>query len=331
MELHVKFKPNHQRSFLFEVAHRSNLSVNKLAKLAEISAKNYRDWKREKISMRLKAAKILSQKFCVKLPEKTEIMVSRWRKARQEAAQIGGLACFRKYGCPATFSGRSKGGKKALYILRKKGIIPEAKKFNLPAKLSVKLAEFIGILLGDGSLTPAQVQVTLNANADKNYIPFVITLGNQLFGEIPRVIKRKNINAVVIYYSGINLVKYLTKIGLKIGNKVKQQVDIPTWIKSSTNYQIACLRGLMDTDGGVFLHKYKVNRKIYLYKKICFSNRSLPLLYFVNKTLKRLGFTPKLIDKVENKKVWLYNKKEVEKYLKVVGTHNPRLLKYQNV
>ena len=34
--------------------------------------------------------------------------------------------------------------------------------------------------------------------------------------------------------------------------------------------------------------------------------------------------------KVENKKVWLYNKDEVEQYLKLVGTHNPRLLKYQS-
>jgi hypothetical protein len=46
-------------------------------------------------------------------------------------------------------------------------------------------------------------------------------------------------------------------------------------------------------------------------------------------TLQTLGFTPKIIDKVENKKVWLYNAMEVEQYLKVVGTNNPRLLKYQ--
>ena len=92
-------------------------------------------------------------------------------------------------------------------------------------------------------------------------------------------------------------------------------------------YSAACLRGLMDTDGGVFLHKYRVNGKIYSYKKICFTNRSVPLLDFVEETLLRLGFNPKKILKVENKKVWLYNSNEVEEYLGLVGTSNQRLKK----
>jgi intein/homing endonuclease len=133
----------------------------------------------------------------------------------------------------------------------------------------------------------------------------------------------------MIYLNGINLVNYLVKIGLRVGNKVKQQVDVPDWIKKSKEFRIACVRGLMDTDGGVFLHKYKVNGKVYAYKKICFTNRSVPLLIFVNDVLKEIGLTPKMITKVENKKVWLYNKQEVEQYLNLVGSHNSRLLKYQ--
>jgi len=83
----------------------------------------------------------------------------------------------------------------------------------------------------------------------------------------------------------------------------------------------------MDTDGGIFIHKYKVNKKQYSYKKICFTNRSLPLLIFVKETLEELGFTPKLITKVENKKVWLYNEQEVKNYMRIVGSHNERLLR----
>lgn len=85
----------------------------------------------------------------------------------------------------------------------------------------------------------------------------------------------------------------------------------------------------MDTDGGVFIHKYKVNNKTYSYRKINFTNRSLPLLNFVYNTLKEIGFTPKLLDKIENKKVWLYNTSEVARYLDVVGSNNQRLLKYK--
>jgi len=78
----------------------------------------------------------------------------------------------------------------------------------------------------------------------------------------------------------------------------------------------------MDTDGGICKHRYRVNGKEYSYKKICFANRSIPILNFVRDELEDMGFTPKVR---ENKQVWLYNESEVETYLKKVGSHNPRL------
>ncbi|MCX6704929.1 MAG: LAGLIDADG family homing endonuclease, partial [Candidatus Woesebacteria bacterium] len=106
-------------------------------------------------------------------------------------------------------------------------------------------------------------------------------------------------------------------------------VGVPDWIQQKNEYRIACLRGLMDTDGGVFIHKYKVNNKYYSYRKICFTNRSVPLLRFVYDTLKELGLTAKIVDKVENKKVWLYNTHEVASYLAIVKSSNWRLNRYQ--
>jgi hypothetical protein len=116
-----------------------------------------------------------------------------------------------------------------------------------------------------------------------------------------------------------------------MSNKAKQQVDAPDWIKNNKEYSIACLRGLMDTDGGVFLHKYKVHGKQYSYKKISFTNKSTPLILFVFEILRVLGFTPKLRDTLEIKRVWLYNEHEVNRYLEVVGTSNYRLQKYGGV
>ena len=160
------------------------------------------------------------------------------------------------------------------------------------------------------------------------YSKFVINLISKLFGFQPSVSIRKDFNVIVITGSGIKSIKYFQTIGLKIGNKVKQQVDVPKWIQDNIDYQIACLRGLMDTDGGVFLHRYKVNGKRYIYKKISFTNKSVPLLRFVVRVLKCLKYSPKLIDKVENKKVWLYNESEVNRYLREIGSNNFRLLKY---
>lgn len=329
MENRIKFLPGQQKIFLQSVQTKSHLHSDKLAKLAGIVPRSYRDWKREKMNITLRAGLLFQKRFGILLPEDPEVMALRWKNFKKSLSRKGGIACYRKHGSPGTVEGRKKGGAKALSILRAKGIIPERKKYNLPSKFDEELAEFVGILLGDGGITIGQTVITLNSEADKDYVLYVNELENKLFNTIPKNLKRNDSKAIVIYLNGINLVDYLIKIGLKVGNKVKQQVDVPDWIKKSKEFRIACVRGLMDTDGGVFLHKYKVNGKVYAYKKICFTNRSVPLLIFVNDVLKEIGLTPKLITKVENKKVWLYNKQEVEQYLDLVGSHNSRLLKYQ--
>ena len=328
MDNHLKFRLGEQREFLLETEKKSGLKISKLTTLVNVSSRTLRDWKKELYCITLSAAITFKDMFGVELPEKKTELIRRWKLAKKEAAKKGGKCYYLKYGSPGTYEGRKNGGKKAAQILRSKGIFPPAKEYNFQRDLNEDLAELVGILLGDGGITNSQVCITLNGEADQKYIPFVMSLAGKIVGENPKVINRKDSKAVVIYYNGINLVRHLTKIGLKPGNKVRLQVDVPRWIKKSAEYRKACLRGMMDTDGGIFLHRYRVNNKTYSYLKVSFSNRSMPLLVFVFETLSRLGFTPKIIDKIENKKVWLYNYHEVEQYLHKVGTHNPRLLRF---
>ena len=330
MVLRLKFLPDQQREFFQKVTREAGLSSDSLAKIVGVSGRTYRDWQKGRFTIPLRSANILCQQFAVRLPEEEEVMVGRWKRAKEKAGQIGGRACFNRYGSLGTLEGRRKGGKNALRVARQKGLIPWSKKYALPKRYSALLAEFIGIMLGDGGLSLGQVAITLNGEADRFYLPFLLFLTKKLFEADFHWIKRKNTKAVIIYNNGVNLVNFLVSIGLKVGNKVKNQVGVSDWIKKRKQYRIACLRGLMDTDGGIFLHRYKVAGNNYLYTKLCFTNRSLPLLSFVYKTLRELGFEAKIILKVENKKVWLYNSNEVDCYLKIVGTHNPRLLKYQH-
>jgi len=323
----LKFITGQQKKFLAEVSNKSSLSIKSLAKIAKIHPRSFRDWKKEKLTMTFVAAQKFVELFDVILPEDKKLLIQRWQKAKGRASRIGGLALFRKRGSPATLEGRRKGGIKAIANLRRNGFVPYVKKYSLPIGFNEKLAEYVGIMLGDGCITPGQLNITLNSVADRQYVYFVSQLEKNLFGEEPKLYKRKDSKALVLYYNSRFIIRYLLSIGLKIGNKVRQQVGVPDWIKSDPLYRIACVRGLMDTDGGVFLHRYKVNGKDYLYKKICFSNMSIPLLIFVKETLNQLGFTPKMINNVVNKQVWLYNNKEVRDYLKKVGTSNPRLLK----
>lgn len=323
----IKFLPTQQEIFLNEVYARSGLSTQQLSQLVGIHPRSFIDWRKEKLTLPLRAAEIFCKEFGLYLPEDKEIMILRWKTAQKKANSTGGRAAFKKYGCQATQEGRSRGGKKAMANLRKKGLAPLRKSYKIPAGYSKILAEYIGIMLGDGGLTSSQSRITLNSEADRDYVSFVCQMCKNLFGESPKIHKHKNDKAVALYYNGVSLVSYLKSLDLKIGNKVKQQVGVPDWVASNKEYKTACLRGLMDTDGGVFLHRHKVNNKGYSYRKIAFTNRSMPLLSFVFKTLEELGFTPKIIDKIENKKVWLYNEQEVKRYLQLVGTHNTRLLK----
>lgn len=327
MENRYKLPSNLQKRYLLEAEKISGFSADKLAKLFGIVGKSYRDWRRGKYTITQKAVEIIEKKFQIKLPYSKDKALRAWQKEKKAASRKGGIALFKKHGSPATHEGRHKGGIKSIANLRKNGIIPSVRVYKLPNAYSKNLAEFVGIMLGDGGITSGQCAITLNSEADIEYFTFVSELGRKLFGESPKFILRKNCKAIVLYYNGVSLVKYFIQIGLKIGNKVKQQVDVPDWIKNSYIYRISCLRGLMDTDGGVFQHNYKVNGKMYNYQKICFSNRSIPILNFIANVLKELKLTPKIIDKVENKKVWLYNQEEVSRYLRIIGTHNPRLLK----
>ena len=122
MENHLKFLPGQQKHFLLQISQTSGLSTNRLAKLVNISPRNYRDWKREKINISMRAAKILSRNFNITLPEKEKILVSRWKKAKSEAGRIGGFACQKKYGCLIPLEARKKEEEGPCFFYDKKGL-----------------------------------------------------------------------------------------------------------------------------------------------------------------------------------------------------------------
>lgn len=329
MEKHVKFRSGEQNNFIEVALYKSKLSIGELAKLVSISPRNFRDWKREKLSMTSSSVKLISSKFHIKLEEEIQLLEERWQKYKSAKGKIGGNVFKKLYGNPATDEGRRKGGKRALEVLRQKGLIPPVKTFKSPRK-SKNLAEFIGIMLGDGGITDSQITVTLNREADRDYISYVKNLLNTLFGEYPKHLKRKGSLADSIYYNGINIVKNLEKLGLRRGNKVRQQVEVPKWIHNNKEYSKSCCRGLMDTDGCIAIHRYYVGGKRYFYKKLIFTNHSIPLANFVFSTLLNNGLHPKMFSNLEKRRVWLYNSNEVIQYLDRIGSSNERLLRFRN-
>lgn len=318
----VKFHKGKQKTFIVDAKKNLGITWREFSKLSGVSIRNLTDWKNEKITLPLKVVDIICKKSELTFPENVKMLDQYWYV--NKGARKGGKANYKKYGTIGSPEIRKKKWqewweKEGKY---KKHKILEPLPFKKP-KFSRDLAEFVGILLGDGGITKNQIIVTLHCVDDREYSKYVISLIKDNFDLAVARHKKKNCNAFDIRISRVGLVKYFTKrIGLKIGNKVKQKVDIPLWVKKKYGFQVSCLRGLMDTDGSFFTHSYKVSGKIYNYVKICFTSRSEPLLKSVSDILTKLKINHRITS--DTYSIRIEAKKDVRRYLKIVGTHNPK-------
>lgn len=249
-------------------------------------------------------------------------------KTRIANARLGGLRRIELYGNPGTPEGRSKGGKKSIGLLHKNPILAKRlgfiirKDIRYPVK-STELAEFIGIMLGDGGL-PGNHQITISFNnkTDYEYAMYICKVIKRLFCVNYYIHKRRESNGADIVVNSSNLVDFLLTQGLKPGNKVKNQIRVPRWICRKPEYGVACLRGLIDTDGGLYFHKYDSNGKTYTYLKLGFTNRSKPLLKFVFEVLNKLKY--KVFLSGDNLSIG--SQFEVKRYFREIRSHNPKHL-----
>lgn len=319
----VVFKEGKQRAFIENILTKSGRSIKELANFLKVSERAISDWHREKFLMPLLTVRKLTRLASIKVP-KFEIR-GRYDHVRI-AGSLGGKAIIAKYGSVGGDSEKRKTAWRNWWNREGKFIknkILEPKQIKIPTESS-DLAEFVGIMMGDGGVSERQISITLHSITDDQYKDFVVKLIRKLFGVMPGVHKRGDSLANTIFVSRTELVKFCTNgLGLPLGHKIKQRLDIPDWINASKDFQIACLRGLIDTDGSVVIHKYRVGGKRYSYKKIEFSSASRPLFESVVEILTKLGLNPN-----RNKRhLTISASKNVEKYFKIISSHNPKHLK----
>lgn len=317
------FQPGDQRKFMSAVKEKFACSWEEIGNRVGLSARTLRDWRREVLLGKKETLQRFSLLTGFPLPHIIEERDEWWnaKKWQREANKIR----LKIHGPPGTPAGRSKGGRNSQ--LRRK-LYPEryagsgiilGKTFNFPSD-SVELAEFIGIMLGDGGVSKEQIKITLHRTDDQEYARYVCDMITRLFGVKASVYTYKNVNVSTICISGVELVKFLVKKGLCIGSKKRANIGLPNWVKTKREYIRASIRGLIDTDGCFFVHKYKVKNKMYEYKKIGFVSYISQLMLDVQEGLLMLGFHPKR----SGVRLFLYNQREALCYLQEVGTSNPK-------
>lgn len=327
----IKFKKSgNQRKFILGAKNKLGLNYEQFSQKLGICARTLKDWEKEKFSMTFGAVNFICKRLNTKFPKDTEIMDKYWYAIK--GAKKGGNATFRKYG----IIGGNQEIRKEKWRewwdkegkFKENIVIGKRKTIKKPIK-STELAEFVGIVLGDGGISKMQVAITLHRITDKEYSFFVRRLIKKLFNVSPGKYCHLNGLADSIVVSRRELVEFcVKKLGLKVGNKIKNQVDIPDWIKNNKKYRIACIRGLVDTDGSVYNHKYISGGKQYCYKKISFTSLSKPLAQSVYKFIKENDMNPSLY---REKDVKLESRNDVSKYFSIFNSHNSKHLKrYKN-
>lgn len=315
-----------QSAFLNRIYKGKGMSWAKIAELCNICERSLRDWRTEKYNMNFESSLKLSNLTKTQIPKKISVLPEYW--STKKAARKGAVGRYKKYGNPGTSEGRRKGG---LVSQAKFKANPEyARSIGVIIRKDIKrppecmlLAEFIGILLGDGGITKNQVKVSFNRVTDKLYSVYIQKIIKDLF-DLSSIIKlNKHDRGGDIIVSSRELVDFLIDKGLKTGCKVRNNADAPKWIFKKNGYKICCLRGLVDTDGSFYPYKHTVNNKEYTNFSMCFTNHSIPLLESAYEILKALGFTPVK----SGRHVYLNKKREIDRYFDIIGSSNPKHLK----
>ncbi len=185
-------------------------------------------------------------------------------------------------------------------------------------------------MIGDGGLNNDwQATISLNAKSDQSYSSYISCLCYKLFKTKTKSLVKEAKNTLIIYLNSTTIVDFLMDKGLPRGNKLKAGLKIPEWIFENNEFRKACVRGLIDTDGCLYIHIHKSKwGKTYRNLGLNFSSYSSELLHQVAEILHENDIVPHI-----NKSgtgIFLYSVPAIERYLRVFSSSNNRITSIYN-
>jgi hypothetical protein len=205
---------------------------------------------------------------------------------------------------------------------------------KFPQPNDPKLAEFVGIVLGDGSLNEKYIQITMHSIDEIEYSIYVVKLVKDLFNFEAKVVKRKDANAADIRIYNKQIANFMLNLGLIRAPKWKRAIIPSSFINEKLGKYV--LRGYCDTDGCITSYKRtdRRNQKRCPRLEMKFSpspmqNQFVDLLQLFN-----FKFCKYPIYKENRGRslVRINGIPEIKKWMKIIGTSNPKhYIKIKNI
>lgn len=181
------------------------------------------------------------------------------------------------------------------------------------------LSYVVGVAIGDGNLSNPNGRATrLRVTCDTKYPNLIRGIQHAIRKILPHnkvsLIKRAKTYVDISCYSN----QWEEWLGWKVGNgsKIRQNVSIPARIKARKDFSLACLRGLLETDGSIYIDRG--------YTMVNFVTAIPKLAYDVLDIIQRTGFRAHLgrVERTEAHRQPKYTvriSRDVEKFIKKVG------------
>ena len=216
---------------------------------------------------------------------------------------------------------------------------------RLPSRLTRDLAEFVGIMVGDGHLSSFVrldkkgrkiIQSDLKISGNKKercYLMYIMNLFYSLFNIKLIYAQDTEPNAIILRVYSKGIVQFLSKICEIPLNRKTCTVRIPNLIKNSDSSIKYCfLRGLADTDFSLVFqnktgkgHNYPVIKAKFRSKNLVkdledvFSHLRFNYCTYYNEMRKDERFEPTRIHNI-----YLYGRENLRKWMSLIGFSNPK-------
>lgn len=206
---------------------------------------------------------------------------------------------------------------------------------KIPRKISIELAEETGWHIGDGSMNIYKnrgkekgfYQLRGHIEDDKEHYEKVIQpLFEKLFGVSINIRKMPSTRVIGFQIWNDELIKFKKNLGLPLGKKF--EIEIPKTFLSNENFKKAVVRGIFDTDGGIYLEK-KNNK---LYPRMYITTISFKLSEQLLKIFDELNLRATRYSQLYNKKfnrqrsyiVTIRGEKVFHEFIKKIKPRNPK-------